>query len=251
MLLFATIGSGKELKKIYSDEYLIIVDDPITSFDNENKIGIYGYLRSKMKQIHLGNPSSRIILLTHDYEVAYNLDKINNDVFAELEIKSQPKGYRLVDFNISDLNIGKGSNQYAVMLRNVFMFANESDDNVGDYAIGNMIRRMLEMFSSFEYNTSFEKLNYRCDATELYELLNNYMFRIIANNESHSMIHAYAYDEVDRFEVFSHKEKVIAAKLSLILIKELNDKHIKAYLGDDYTIIEKWEEDYSDLIKEK
>lgn len=79
--------------------------------------------------------------------------------------------------------------------------------------------------------------------------LKNYMYRVLVNNESHGMLSAYAYDEVDRFEMFTPEEKRNTAKLALILLKLLNESHVDAYLGDKVKKIEEWESNYSYLIK--
>lgn len=66
------------------------------------------------------------------------------------------------------------------------------------------------------------------------------MFRILANNESHGMLSAYVPDEVDKFEGYTAEEKKITSKLSLILIKELNSKHLESYLKENSSVIENW-----------
>ena len=251
---FTYIGKEKDAINRFNDEYLICIDDPITSFDHENKIGIYGFIRMMIKKVLSGNEHSRFIFLTHAYDVAYNLDKVVKDVNKELKLwkKDIEIGKKLEHFMISDnYNISKGRNQYNYLMKAIFDFANEDAEAPNDYSIGNMIRRMLEMFSSFEFNTNFEGLNYKLENDPLYDLLNNYMFRIITHNESHSMINAYAYDQIDRFETFTHEEKVKTAKLSLLLIGKLNEKHLKSYLKKDNTaIVMSWEESLKELFQD-
>lgn len=249
---YTYIGMGKNATERFKDEYLICIDDPITSFDHENKVGIYGFLRMMIKKVLSGNQHSRFVFLTHAYDVAYNLDKIVKDVYKDLNIckKGFKIGKKLEYFKIDSFNISKAGNQYNFLLKEVFNYANNSSSIANDYTVGNMIRRMLEMFSSFEFNTNFESLNYKLDRDNLYSLLNNYMFRIVANNESHSMINAYAYDQIDRFETFTHEEKVKTAKLSLLLIRKLNENHLKSYLNDDANIVMRWEESLRELFND-
>lgn len=242
---FTYIGIGKRVSDRFKDEYLICIDDPITSFDHENKVGIYSFIRLMMKKVLSENKYSRFVFLTHAYDVAYNLDKIAADVNNDLIISNKKgiaQGYQLVNFNITEHNLSRGCNQYNLLLKEVFNYANNNTSDINDNTIGNMIRRMLEMFSSFEFNDNFEGLNYKLKDDSLYNLLNNYMFRIFANNESHSMINAYAYDQIDRFETFTHEEKVKTAKLSLLLIKKLNENHLESYLNNDADVVASWEE---------
>lgn len=247
---FTYIGNGKGVEKRFNDEYLIFIDDPITSFDHENQIGIYGFIRKMIKKVLTGNFNSRFAFLTHSYEVAYNLDKITNDVGADITgvKKSINVGRKLENFKISECNISDGRNQYNVLLNNVYDYSNNPLSKVSDEVIGNMIRKMLEMFASFVFNTNFERLNYKISSNNLYDLLNNYMFRILVHNESHSMIDAYAYDQIDRFETFTHDEKVKTAKLSLLLIENLATTHLESYLGSEMKTIFKWKEEFSHLF---
>lgn len=250
---FTYIGIGKRVANRFKDEYLICIDDPITSFDHENKVGIYSFIRLMMKKVLSENRYSRFIFLTHAYDVAYNLDKIAVDVNNDLSIskkKGIAQGYQLVNFNITKHNLSRGCNQYNLLLKEVFNYANNNTSDINDNTIGNMIRRMLEMFSSFEFNDNFESLNYRLKDDGLYNLLNNYMFRIFVNNESHSMINAYAYDQINRFETYPHEEKVKIAKLSLVLIKKLNKSHLESYLKADTDIVASWEKSLIKLFND-
>lgn len=40
----------KTIKMLFNDEYLIIIDDPVSSYDFENKIGILSFLKLKLSQ---------------------------------------------------------------------------------------------------------------------------------------------------------------------------------------------------------
>uniref|UniRef100_UPI002A7F77BB AAA family ATPase n=1 Tax=Dysgonomonas capnocytophagoides TaxID=45254 RepID=UPI002A7F77BB len=251
---FSCIGKGKNAKNRFKDEYIICIDDPISSFDYDNKVGIYSYLRQSIYRILKGNINTRFILLTHNYEVAYNLDKILRDIYDEiLGSKNAILTLNLQEFNLfEEKNLQGGANQYKKLLENIFLFANEGESEITDLTIGNSVRRVLETFASFEFNKSMEFLNRKITTTNenlSIDQLKNYMYRVLVNNESHGMLSAYAYDEVDRFEMFTPEEKRNTAKLALILLKLLNESHVDAYLGDKVKKIEEWESNYSYLIK--
>jgi len=74
------------------------------------------------------------------------------------------------------------------------------------------------------------------------------MYRVLVNNESHGMLSGYAYDEVEKFEMFTIEERRNTARLALILLKKLNAKHVNAYLTGKVEIIESWERRYSDFM---
>ena len=240
---FCSIGEGKEANNRHNDEYLILIDDPISSFDHDNKIGIYTFLRSKINEYK----NSNFVFLTHSYEVGYNLAKIFNDIYGEKKsthIRNYSEIRACYVINGS-LNLENGKNQYNLLINEIFKYANYEDSELNDFTIGNSIRRVLEMFSSFEYNDGFVRIiDHLDDSCKINIFLKNYMYRIMLNNESHLMLTAYAYDEVNRFEMFSSDEKHKTAKLCLIMLKILNNKHINSYIKDNQlNQLENWKND--------
>lgn len=246
---FVSALHGKDAEHFYSDESIFVIDDPLTSFDKENKVGIYGYIRKMIKLYLSGNIKTRFIILTHDYEVAYNIGKVFDDVNSDLIQKQQYKAYALQNFSlVSEPKLQKGRNQYKVLIENVFDYASDKCDGVlDDFSIGNSLKRLLEMFSSFEYNVGFENLKKYIGNSDIYDTLNNHMFRIIANNESHSMISAYAFEDVDRFEMFSSDEKKKTAKICFVLIYTLNKKHLESYIRTNIKIVEEWKTELENI----
>lgn len=74
------------------------------------------------------------------------------------------------------------------------------------------------------------------------------MFRVVANNESHLMLDAYSIEQIDRFETFTHEEKVNTAKICLLLLNELAQDHLKAYLEDKVSNVEQWKNEISKIL---
>lgn len=68
--------TGKNKDTAYSNEYLIIIDDPISSYDFENKVGILSFLKYKLSQFLDGNENSRAIILTHDLLTLFDFEKM-------------------------------------------------------------------------------------------------------------------------------------------------------------------------------
>lgn len=63
---FTQILANQDIEKLYQNEELVVIDDPISSFDFENKVGISSFLRYQTKNILVGNSKSKILFLTHD-----------------------------------------------------------------------------------------------------------------------------------------------------------------------------------------
>ena len=79
---FVQMCSNRKVTQMYSDENLVVLDDPISSFDFENKIGILSLLRKVLGDIVGSNPKSKLLILTHDTASLMDLLKIADDLFA-------------------------------------------------------------------------------------------------------------------------------------------------------------------------
>ena len=77
---FTSILKGKEEKDAYNDEYLIIVDDPISSYDMENRIGILSFLKYELSAFLEGNTETRVLVMTHDLMTFYDAHKIFEEI---------------------------------------------------------------------------------------------------------------------------------------------------------------------------
>lgn len=90
---FAMLFSGKRNEDKYTSEYLIVIDDPISSFDYGNRLGVMSLLRYQFSNIKRGNANSRLLVMSHDLQSVFDLVKIRSDLqggrgekkFLELE----------------------------------------------------------------------------------------------------------------------------------------------------------------------
>ena len=65
---FAMLFSGKKDEDKYASEYLIVIDDPISSFDYGNRLGVMSLLRYQFCNITKGNANSRLLVMSHDLQ---------------------------------------------------------------------------------------------------------------------------------------------------------------------------------------
>ena len=70
----------------YSSEYLIVIDDPVSSFDHGNRVGVMSLLRFQFGNILKGNTNSRILVLSHDLQSIFDLMKIRNEVIEKMTL---------------------------------------------------------------------------------------------------------------------------------------------------------------------
>ena len=237
---FAKIFEHHEKDNRYKDEMLVVLDDPITSFDKDNKVGMMTFLRWQVSEIYNGCNTSKMLIMSHDLMTIFNIQKLYNDIdenkFRVLELKNK---------QVSNLGIfKKNRNEYKKIMDEVFAIANgQSNDFL---SIGNKMRRMEEAYSSFISNGKFEKLLHNDDflekvPNEKKALFKNLMSRLILNTESHTEETVY---DMDGFSpMFDEEEIRKTAKYLLMLFYYVDKFHLKSYLGDNFEVVKAWIEE--------
>ena len=249
---FSLLHIGKTIRQKYQDKILIVLDDPISSFDFENKMGIYNYLRRELELILTSNRESQILITTHDAEVFSSFDKLLIDIKDNGKpiIKNLNRRLLTNEGLIDTKRIL--NNTYTEQLESVYKFAvGINQDELVNY-IGNTMRRVFESYSTF---------NYKCGVTELIrnedildklqddkerEFFGNLMIRLLLNNESHGQYQAQYSTDLSVYDFLSLEEKVRTAKLLILYLYRLDDIHVKTHLkGVNNNIdfkIEEWKE---------
>lgn len=115
--------------------------------------------------------------------------------------------------------------------------------------IGNIIRQVLEAFSTFQYKKNIEKVSTDSfilnDIPEPYRsYFNNLMYRLVLHGGSHREEQVKALDDLNFFSVISSEEKMRTAKDVLCYLYILNAKHVISHLKDNgnnvKTNLEQW-----------
>jgi len=238
---FAMLFSGKKEEDKYTSEYLIVIDDPISSFDYGNRLGVMSLLRYQFNNIIKGNANSRLLVMSHDLQSVFDLVKIKSDI--------KGKGEKMfLELENKKLKEHSARNEYQKLLKHVYEYASsecpDDSNETLETSIGNIMRRMLEAFSSFCYNSSFELMmrkeevlsNIPKDKRAYYE---NFMCRLALNGESHEEERIYTLSNFSSF--FTKEEKSETAKNVLLFLLYVNGPHVKAYLEqDEVRTIESW-----------
>ena len=244
---FTSIMTGKNKDTAYNDEYLIVIDDPVSSYDFENKIGILSFLKYKLGQFLNGNPNSRAIVMTHDLLTFFDIEKICKEFSAEWKKKfsGQPLKYSLWELKNCALKRFEYRNrqEYTELVRLTYEYG---CGNAGEYdiVIGNIMRQALEAFATFEYKKGIEDvsideniLSGMCDEHKAY--FKNLMYRIVLHNGSHREEQTKSM-EIDFLSVISEEEKRRTAKEIICFIYLLNRAHMLAHLGNVSSTVDTW-----------
>lgn len=145
--------------KAYTKEYLLLIDDPVSSFDIENKTGIMSFLRYQLGKFLLGNEDTRAIIMTHDLLTYYDAEKIFKELIeankTKYGYKSTYQCYELKNQTLINFPYN-GRQEYTELIKIIYEFAL---GNAVEYEliIGNIMRQVLEAFSTFEYKKELMK----------------------------------------------------------------------------------------------
>ena len=238
---FTYILNNLNEKDAYKKKFLLIIDDPVSSFDLENRVGIQSYLKFEMQKILLGNKDSKIILLSHDLNAVNDFEKsakeICNSAKSHFKVNIKYEIFELKNKIIKPFKL-LDKQQYTLLIEMVYQYAIGENANENETIIGNAMRRIFEAFSSFEYREGIEEIS--CDKEILNSLddkkyqdyFENLMYRIVLNGESHYRDTVYALPDMNFFDHISQEEKVRTAKDILCYMFLLNPHHIESHLAN-------------------
>ena len=238
---FATLFSGKAENNKYSDKpMLVVIDDPVSSFDYGNRTGIISYLGSEIQHILSGNTDSKVLVLSHDLQTINHLSHLSdkNEEYRFYELSSG----RLFGVKMKD-------NEYWRMLQDVFRYANGQGGD--DEGIGNKMRRVLETFSTFMFQCGFKDMFgkdylYENIPSGRKDFYMNFVGRVILDAMSHSENQVNTLDFTT--SLFTKDEKVNTAKGIIRFMHYVSPTHLKAYLNQygQYDTVLGWIEEEKD-----
>ncbi|MGQ4532641.1 AAA family ATPase [Dermabacteraceae bacterium P13138] len=189
-----SLADGKEFETCFSEDQLIVLDDPISSFDNDNKYGVIALLNFLARKVFSKNSKAKVLILTHDLNVAYLSSKgfalANNHGHAECEISEgvlTHVSHGRIDYYLEGLQ---------KMLDLALASEDDSDfkDKYNNFR-PNEMRRVWEAFAVFELGDSkISDATLSRKVTDLFEamgerqkeFLNAYLGKQFVNVDSHS-----------------------------------------------------------------
>ena len=257
---FNSLMNNKKEAEIFGHNYLLVIDDPVSSFDMENRIGILSYLKYKLGQYIKGNANSKFIIFTHDLQTFYDLEHLIAEIYSSIHGKSESavrnKYFKLLELsekNIKDFNL-ENKNEYTKLLEIVYDFANcGSSDYL--HSIGNIMRKVLEAFGTFVYKKGISQLSTDSEIIASFpeserQYFENFMYRLVLNTDSHLEEKVQTTNDLNFFDFITQEEKQRTAKLILVLLYKLNPLHINAHLknkDNSEEIIKSWSDDLKEI----
>lgn len=231
---FTEIANNTNVSAVYADEVFLVIDDPVSSFDFENRIGVQSLLRWKLGQVLEGCATSKILIMTHDIGTAFDLEKGLKEIKDRLK-NAKPADYqllRLEDDTVTKLHDNQ-RNEYTLMLGRIFEYAKTGVDD--GLVIGNIMRRVLEAFATFSYKAGIDNISSKDSILSilpgsLREYFKNRMYRLVLHGESHSMERILSMKDYDFSFLLSEEEKKRTARDILCFMYLLNKHHVLSHL---------------------
>lgn len=256
---FSELMQNKEPSKFYSEPAFFIIDDPISSFDIENRVGSLSFLKYQLQNYMLGNNETKSLIMTHDIQAFFDIQKFSKEIIDVCNDKWKNKpSYACLELfkeKVFLFDLAKRQ-EYTTSLKNVYDYALNGTESL-EMVIGNVMRRVLEAFSAFTYRKSIDKVS--TDKNILNEIndviapyFENLLYRLVLHGGSHMRESIQALNSVDFFDYISKEEKQRTAKDIICFIYCLNKRHVLEHLqyGEDNNeigtieeTIEKWKEE--------
>lgn len=184
---FVRIASGEDYNSSLGDNKIIVLDDPISSFDYNNKFGVIKLLGSLSRRIFQNGSESKLLIMTHDISVAYELSKMIQLVCPNVKIQCWEFCENLENANFDNID------EYKRILRQMFNFVMNKENLA---PTSNDVRRVWEAFLRFELGQKTisgpESVNiireYFKDSSKDSELefLNSFISQVYINSDSHA-----------------------------------------------------------------
>ncbi len=262
---FSEIMREQKEEDIYTNQYCFVIDDPVSSFDMENRVGIMSFLKHQLNKFVLGNVKTKVILFTHDLQTAFDIEKIYGEVTDLFNIdqrdrKKHIKVQELVNNDTRNFDISR-RNEYTQLMINIYKYVKGVNAEY-ELVVGNSMRRVMEAYGTFMYKKGIEKLS---TAPEIKAILpvpfsehfENLMYRLVLHGGSHSEERIKSMVSEDFFDYISSEEKKRTAKEILVFLYLLDKQHILEHLKKDTdglnfpdvsTDLESWKNEIQSLI---
>lgn len=227
---FTELFSQKDESTVYSNPYLLVIDDPISSYDRENQVGVISLLKYELNKFMSSNAETKCLLMTHDLKTFYDLQRIADELGKKVNCVFDYN--ELLKSKLERFSFKK-RNEYSEYLKKAYEYACEQNDTIGDY-IGNLLRKIVEFYSTFLYRLGIEEISINKDVLDLLQkqehrdYFENLMYRLVLNGESHLEERARSMD--DFCNGLSDDEKKRTARDILCFLYLMNPLHVKKHL---------------------
>lgn len=258
---FAQMMDGEEhgsLEELLVGNRIIVLDDPLSSFDFDNKYGVIRLLDHVMNLMSKSESESKLIIMTHDPETAIELSKIAIGRLGGEKVKcceisnsdSNNDGNALLKSVKFD-----GIDEYKNILGKMYGIAVGKED--AEMPAPNEVRRVWEAFLRFELGVSsvsdrkaIEKIrDYYDGESDEYKFLDSFMSYAFIHQDSHSASQMLFFN-FSLFPVLSDEDFRKHIRQIICFIHIVSPLHIASRLSNGGTEVQQYREELENMYKQ-
>ena len=146
---FVQVCADQQENHMFKKEVMLVIDDPVSSFDRDNKLGVTAFLGDLIRNFACGNSCSKILLLSHDLSTIQAIGLDSEGL--------RSRTLRLLDWKTVNLDL-KRYNEYKELVGHLLRYIKDEKSDFSDLTVGNGMRRILEAYASFNYAVGIRKL---------------------------------------------------------------------------------------------
>ncbi|WP_304024507.1 AAA family ATPase [Rothia mucilaginosa] len=254
---FAQMMDGEEhgsLEEVLVGNRIIVLDDPLSSFDFDNKYGVVRLLDYVMNLMSKSDSESKLIIMTHDPEVAIELSKIAISRLGGEKVKCCEISNNYENTLLKNVKFD-GIDEYKNILGKMYGIAVGKEDV--EMPAPNEVRRVWEAFLRFELGVSsvsdrkaIEKIrDYYDEESVEYEFLDSFMSYAFIHQDSHSASQMLFFN-FSLFPVLSDEDFRRHIGQIVCFIHIVSPLHIASRLSNDGTEAQDYREELENMYKQ-
>ena len=254
---FAQMMDGEEygsIEKFLTGNRIIILDDPLSSFDFGNKYGVIQLLDYVMKLMSKSESKSKLIIMTHDPETAIELSKIAIGGLGGEKVKCCEISNNDENMPLKSVKFD-GIDEYKNILGKMYGIAVGEEDV--EMPAPNEVRRVWEAFLRFELGVSsvsdrkaIEKIrDYYDEESAEYEFLDSFMSYAFIHQDSHSASQMLFFN-FSLFPVLSDEDFKKHIRQIICFIHIVSPLHIASRLSHDGTEAQEYREGLENMYRQ-
>lgn len=218
----------------FAQQRFLIIDDPLSSFDRDNRFGVFLLLRQIIERF-AKNPLTQIIVTSHDLGFIQDLSSVVSEVDGVNAVVRTIENHRLSPIKLDSYS------SYSDLLRKIYNYAcapDPVDFDRADVPLGNEMRLVLEAYAQFEVSRGIVDLPtaqvvkniFSEKKIDLGPYFDGPLYKLLLHGESHSADSIRA-GEFDFSEVATREERQEIAQDLIAIISIVSPAHIPAKLG--------------------
>lgn len=246
-----SISESREFYSSFSAQQLIVLDDPVSSFDRDNRYGVISLLCWVGTRIAEKSSNTKLLVLTHDPGVAFELSKGLTST-AGSNFDWQLLGGELKRHNHENTDFYRENLKLMVDL-SLEEPSSDGAEKILSQFPANSIRRVWEAYVTFELGGNVSNVTRSAEVVATFEKMGQREAEFLASYPGRVFVHVDSHSATQmRFENLSMEpslgfvEYQRFSREMVVFMHLMSPRHIPSRVADN---VAKWRE-YSDRLDE-